>query len=114
MTQPVDLSNLRSMIQDDVELERELFATFYESFEGGLNDLQQALQSADQENWRRHAHALKGIAYNLGANRLGDLCKTAQDHPQASEAEKTNLLQSLQIEYASAKQYLVSISGDIG
>ena len=106
MDQPVDLTNLRSMTDGDAEMERLLFQEFYSAFENGIQRLEVSFTDAQAETWRKESHALKGVALNLGAAKLGQLCKNGQDSYMAPGAEKQDLLQDIKGEYARVKEYL--------
>lgn len=106
MTAPVNLSNLREMTDGDKELEEALFQEFFSSTEALLDQLNEALNSNDPEAWRAAAHALKGTSYNLGAQKLGDYCKTAQEGHTGPHEEKAALLMSLRKEYQGVKEFL--------
>jgi len=92
--EPVDLTNLRSMTDGDAEMEKALFEEFFSSFEAGMASLQKNI--GDAEAWEKEAHALKGVALNLGAMELGGLCKKAQEEPHADAGTKSGLLNSIQ------------------
>ena len=102
----VDLKNLREMTEGDPEMERELFAEFISSFESELAQLRASQSDSASETWRRRAHALKGVAFNLGAMRLGELCKQAQDAPQSNAGAKAELLGKIDAEFADVRSYL--------
>ena len=106
MTQSVDLTNLRDMTDGDPDMERELFAEFISSFESELAQLRASLSDSASETWRRRAHALKGVAFNLGAMRLGELCKQAQDAPQSNPEAKSELLTKISAEFEEVRHYL--------
>lgn len=106
MTQAVDLTNLRDMTEGDTEMERELFAEFISSFEKELDELRASLGDDAGETWRRRAHALKGVAFNLGAMRLGELCKKAQETPQSDAEAKSVLLEEIDAEFDEVQRFL--------
>lgn len=106
MTQSVDLTNLRDMTDGDPDMERELFAEFISSFENELAQLRASLSDGASETWRRRAHALKGVAFNLGAMRLGELCKQAQDAQQSNPEAKSDLLNKIGAEFEEVRHYL--------
>lgn len=106
MNTPVDLTNLRSMTDGDKDMEKALFEEFFVSFETGMATLQKNMESAAVDVWRKEAHALKGIALNLGAMELGTLCKKGQDNYQTSVSEKSALLQNIKAEYARVREFL--------
>lgn len=102
----VDLTNLREMTDGDPEMEKELFAEFISSFESELAELQASQSDRASETWRRRAHAMKGIAFNLGAMRLGELCKQAQETPQSNLETRIDLLKKIGTEFADVRSYL--------
>lgn len=109
MTEPVDLTNLRSMTDGDAELEKSLFEEFFLSFEKELVGLEHSTGEDAVPSWHARSHALKGISLNLGAQKLGELCKTAQDEENAPAAFKSDLLKKITDEYAVVKRFLQDI-----
>lgn len=106
----VDLTNLRSMTDGDVEMEKILFEEFCSSFESRLLILRESFKKEAAETWRTNAHALKGISLNLGAMKLGELCKAGQDGAHNNEDEKSELLKKIEAEYAEVKQFLQNLT----
>lgn len=106
---PVDLTNLREMTSGDPAIENMLFAEFFNSAHSCLQGLEQFCQGEQHEEWRKTAHAMKGIALNIGANQLSILCKQAQDQHTAQAVNKQLMLLSIKSEYALVKQYLEKI-----
>lgn len=102
----LDLTNLREMTDGDKELEAHLFEEFFRSSETLMKDLITAIETGDNEMWRKSAHALKGTAYNLGAQSLGDSCRTAQENLEKEDAAKHNMLNDIQTHYAVVKDSL--------
>jgi HPt (histidine-containing phosphotransfer) domain-containing protein len=68
--------------------------------------LQVSCSGSAADRWRRQAHAFKGIALNLGAERLGALCRKAQEMPEAPESVKAGMLTNIRAEYERVKEYL--------
>lgn len=108
MAEPVDLANLHSMTDGDAEMEKALFSEFFNSFEKGISVLHQG-SAGDSEVWRKQAHALKGIALNLGAYQLGALCKQAQEEYQSHADKKSALTNDIEAEYAQVKDFLAGL-----
>lgn len=107
MTKPaVDLTNLIEMIGDDIDMQRELFSEFISSFENGLKMLEANSSQDNKEIWRTQAHAMKGISFNLGAEKLGELCKQAQESKEALAEEKAEMLNAIDHEYQAVKIFL--------
>lgn len=109
MEMPVDLTNLREMIDGDSDMEKALFEEFFLSFEAGMQSLQENCGETAADAWRKEVHALKGISLNLGAQKLGKLCKKAQDDCLAATEEKQKMLAGIQEEYARVRQVLLVI-----
>ncbi len=107
----VDLTNLREMTGGDSAIEQMLFVEFCKSAQGCVQGLTQFCTEGQAENWRKSAHAFKGIALNIGANQLSVLCKQAQDQHMADAATKALMLQSIKSEYALVEEYLSKIMG---
>lgn len=109
MSSPVNLSNLRNMTGNDAELEKELFEIFLLSAGECIENLRASCQTGSDEAWRKEAHAFKGISLNLGAEKLGELCKEAQNQATAARVEKQRMLVAIETEYANVRQYLMQI-----
>jgi HPt (histidine-containing phosphotransfer) domain-containing protein len=109
MNAPVDLTNLRSMTDGDAEIEKELFAEFIVSFEEGIDNLRQHCVEEAADTWRQRSHALKGVALNLGAARLGDLCKLAQEEYQDVPKAKEELLRYIEAEFRKVREFLNTV-----
>ena len=106
MTHPVNLTNLREMTGGDKEMEKELFEVFIHSSKESIDVLAASLTPETSETWRRQAHALKGISLSLGAEKLGELCKNAQESFQALKADKEKMLSDLKNEHVIVEKYL--------
>jgi histidine phosphotransfer protein HptB len=106
MSAPVDLSSLHEITGGDTAIEKELFASFLESSDACLAGLRAAGEPAQETEWRKHAHAFKGISLNLGAAELGHLCKEAQDKCQAPPEQRKHMLAAIEAEFARVRAYL--------
>ena len=109
MNNPVDLTNLRTMTDGDTDMEKALFEEFFSTFESGISVLKETTQEAAADDWRKQAHALKGVAMNLGAEVLGELCKQGQEECNAGAEVKAELLKKIQTEYERAKAFLETV-----
>lgn len=106
MGAPVDLTNLRSITEGNKDIEQMLFEEFLSSSDAALATLASQCTDGANEIWRSTAHAMKGTALNLGAEKLGELCKTAQETSAATAADKASLLHQIQTEYTLVKAFL--------
>lgn len=109
MSNPVDLDNLRSMTDGDADMEKVLFEEFFSCFDSAIVNMQGSCSADKAENWRKDAHALKGISMNLGAMQLGELCKIAQDEYTAGSESKDEMLKNIKAEYEAVRQFIGSL-----
>lgn len=90
----LDLTALRAITDGDAALEAELFSMFLETGKRCLIKLQDALSAP--EPWSEAAHELKGMALQLGALRLQNLCSQAELMPASEEvAVRRNMQQDI-------------------
>jgi len=106
MTDPVDLENLREMIGNDKAIEKELISVFLTSSDECLESLKENTSDENNETWKSQSHAWKGLALNLGANQLGELCSEAQNNKDLNEISKKELLTKIIDEYEKVKIFL--------
>ncbi len=106
MGQSINFSNLQEITGGDSAIEAELFQLFLTSSADCVTGLRAALADADEKAWRDHAHALKGISFNLGAEPLGEIGKKAQDEFQASADAKKAMLADIEAELENVKAVL--------
>jgi HPt (histidine-containing phosphotransfer) domain-containing protein len=104
----LDMTNLRDMIDNDYVVERTLIAAFHECYAVSLHELGQSLRDNSHAQWRNAAHAMKGIAFNIGAYRLGDACLIAEHSCNQPPAKKHELLKAITHHYAALCQTLGS------
>lgn len=57
----------------NVELQHELFILFFDQMPAYLGQMNDALQSADDDDWSMAAHGIKGSARALGFTRIARL-----------------------------------------
>lgn len=107
MKTPVNLDNLREMTEGDPILEQALFEEFIRSAEACIAIMNAHCDHGSQEEWRKQAHALKGIAANLGAEQLATAGMKAQELFTGSFADKQVALECVQKEYAEVKSFLL-------
>ena len=106
MSTPVDLTNLREITEGDAAMEQELFKEFIASADSYIINLGNMMSAEQHESWRTTAHAFKGLAINLGATHLSELCKKAQENNTANTQEKTAMLKDINQEYTAVKSFL--------
>lgn len=101
MSTVLDMTNLREIIDHDRELEQELIKNFHACYQDCMRELEAGIVNHDNVMWRNAAHALKGIAFNLGAQQLGELSLKAERGCEKPYPEKVELLGAIKHEYAA-------------
>ncbi len=104
---PVDLTNLHELTDGDRDFELQMFEAFFESAQQCLANLEASLAAEDSMAWRAAAHAFKGVAYNLGAQPLAEVCKAAQEGCDAEQNEKAAQLKAIHSAYGEVQQFLM-------
>ena len=102
----LDMTNLRTMIDNDSAIECELIHAFHACYAASLRDLENGLTQHDNVQWYNGAHAIKGIAVNIGAYRLGDLCLHAEQASDEKNSVKQSMLDAIQQNYLEVCQAL--------
>ena len=81
----IDRQALDRHTMGNAALQQELFILFFDQMPVYLDQLDEAVSSADQDSWRMAAHGIKGSSRALGFTRLAKLsaeCETKE--PQAA------------------------------
>jgi HPt (histidine-containing phosphotransfer) domain-containing protein len=89
-----------------MEQERELAKVFMDVGEDCLKVFRAHLAgSRSLEEWKMAAHKLKGSAAQLGAGRLSDTCRAAEETPNGSLQEKETLLHDIQAFFDEVRDF---------
>lgn len=110
--QPINLAQLEAVAdsgtpEETRELMQEVAALFIADANSRLNELDKAHSERDPNRLRRSAHALKGGAGNVGAERVAELCERLErGAPTLSYGQRTELLMRLRVELERAKAAL--------
>ena len=76
--QAIDIEFLRSIIENDFEFEKELFAIFSENATRNVTKMEDAIKSGDSNSWYMSSHAFKGASASIGAFQLSNILEYAQ------------------------------------
>jgi HPt (histidine-containing phosphotransfer) domain-containing protein len=87
----LDLPGAIDRFGGDQQLLRELTVIFLEDNVGLLQELKAALAEGDRERTERFAHSLKGIAANLGGQRVEAAAVAVEDAARAGRLERATL-----------------------
>lgn len=91
------LAELRDVLGDEFPV---LVTTFLTDSQARLVAIRRALAARECDAVREAAHSFKGSALNLGAHRLANLCRDAENHARAGAlAPLDNLLAELDTEF---------------
>ncbi len=95
---PVDMEQLRLFTDGDPAEEKALADLFLEQAQEMIDILEKSIGAEKQDMWKSAAHRFKGSSGNLGAMQLHNLCKRAEMHADAAEAEKQEMLVAIKTE----------------
>ena len=102
----IDLSILDEYTDGDKEVEKELLTMFIEQADDLLKQLTENAVGGVHKPWNDAAHALKGIAANVGAKEMKKLSETAQQMEDVSVEDRKKQLDLLESSFKSAKDYI--------
>ena len=105
---PVDLPALRDLFGNDPEDEKMLFDLFFTTSNEALENLKQAIDNDDNEQWRKAAHKIKGSAANMRAENLASICAEAEKNYEYSD-KKDSYLKNIKKEIQNIELYFESI-----
>ncbi|HEY9621819.1 MAG TPA: response regulator, partial [Crinalium sp.] len=102
---------IQSLIQmageDAQSLLSELIQNYMEDADTMLRSIQTAISAADAPLLKNAAHALRSMSLNLGASRLGEICKHVElIAPQGDFTEAQTWLPCIEKEYIQTKDAL--------
>lgn len=104
----IDVAFLRSVIDDDKEFERELFAIFTENAQRNLVKMDDAIKASDNNAWYMASHAFKGAAASIGAFGLSNTLEYAQKHPEDNPEQKNEILEKVKDEFNRVLEFINS------
>lgn len=107
---PVDLEFLKSVIDDDAEFQKELFAIFIENANRNIEKMEDALKSSNNNSWYMAAHAFKGASASIGAMTLAGILEHAQKFPEETVEQKSAILNQVKEELRLVIEFLGKIS----
>lgn len=105
---PADLSILKAYANNDEEVERELVDVFFSKTIRDLETLENSMTDGKNRAWSEAAHALKGSACYVGAEKLRRLCDEGQDLLYSTRQDRQSLYREISEEYQNVCKYLQS------
>lgn len=97
--QAIDTEFLRSVIDNDAEFEKELFAIFIENANRNIGKMEDAINDGDNNSWYMASHAFKGASASIGAFDLSKVLEHAQRHPEDNIEQKSEILKKIREEF---------------
>ena len=101
----IDMEFLRSIIENDVEFEKELFAIFVENANRNFAKMEEAV-GKDNQAWYMASHAFKGASASVGAFELSKILEDAQKSMEASAEHKSKLLVQAKEEFKMVLEFI--------
>ncbi len=90
-TQEEDLDELKEFLGDDKELINELISTFKESLNENIEKIENAIIKKDFNEIYFSAHAIKGAAFNIKLNRIGEIAMKLENFAKNKDLENIRL-----------------------
>ncbi len=103
---PINLDNLREMLNNDKEAEEAILNDFFKLSEECIDKMASNLTEDYNEEFFQSSHALKGMALNLGADKLGNICTDTQSMCIAPISEKEAYLDQMRSELVVVREFL--------
>lgn len=98
------LAELRDVMEDEFDI---LIQTYISDSRERIEALHQALFAADQDAFAKTAHSFKGSSINIGASRLGDLCRQAEVAGREGRLDDARqMLPELEAEFVTVRQLM--------
>lgn len=104
---PVNLDNLLENSMGDMDFVKDMVAMFVSQGAEQIGALKGLCVDGENEEWSETAHALKGTAGSVGAEKMRRLCARAQVMKAASAGERTKILAEIKNCYMAAKDALL-------
>jgi len=107
MRPPVDLRALNELVGGDPDFARELTATFIDSGEQQLIEIQLAAANDNRDDLEKAAHKLKGACANIHAHALQAMVQRLEtDSKSAATTSLESTIVALRHEFERAKRFL--------
>lgn len=106
----VDLSHLYEASLGDNDFVKEMIDLFIARGQTKLNEIESQISDGQNEQWVSVTHALKGMAANIGASILRDLCAKAQLMETATKSERQHIFDQIKLEYQAIVKELENTS----
>jgi len=89
----VNIERVSEIVGDNVEMKKTLLQLFIDSLNNITTKISEHIRTASssQKEWADLTHELKGAAYNLGFNDLGDYCNLLEERTLTLDQKKAAL-----------------------
>ncbi|MGH1378910.1 MAG: ATP-binding protein [Alphaproteobacteria bacterium] len=104
---PVNLDNLRDNSMGDEDFVLEIISMFISQGKEQIIELKDQCTEGENEIWVEVAHSLKGTAGVVGAEKMRELCGSAQKLKNGSLEEREIFIQEIEERYKKAKDYFI-------
>jgi HPt (histidine-containing phosphotransfer) domain-containing protein len=102
----MDVEFLRSIIDNDLDFQKELFNIFTENAGRNMIKMQESTGETDYNSWYMAAHAFKGAAASIGAFILAQTLEYAQKHHEETKEQKEDLLKKIREQMNLVLEYI--------
>lgn len=103
---PIDVEFLRSVIESDLEFERELFKIFIENGNRNIEKLEDSFDPSRYNFWYMAAHAFKGSSASVGAFDLSKILEDAQRSAEENIEVKSKIVEDVKKEFKKVCDFI--------
>ncbi len=107
----VNIGRIEELVGGDIELKKALIKMFLDTFDRSIKTLETNLDmkpATALKLWKETNHELKGAAYNLGFNDLGDYCAEYEAKDLAPE-QKLQVIENYKTARKGVKELLKTL-----
>jgi len=101
----IELSALKAYMDDEEEL-KDYIEIFIRQSDETIEVLRNHCQGGEGDTWVKAAHKLQGGASMIGAEKLGNLCRQAQDPKVSGANSREDLFKKIELSYNETKENL--------
>ncbi len=98
------LTELQDVMEDEFDV---LIETYLKDSVDRISYLRNAIKTSDADAFAKTSHSFKGSSINIGAPRLGELCRKAEEAGRNKHlGEAAEVMDAIESEFQSVEQTL--------
>ena len=106
---PLNLDMLNSFTGGNRTMLNDFFNIYITESEKNVEIMKKNCTDGENQDWVANAHLLKGGSGSIGATKMYDLAREAQDMQDTTSTERHRILNEIQKEFQDVKDYINEI-----